>query len=153
MTKRPYLNLFFTVLIQSFSLLFLLGYSYKVLDIIRYGEQVTAETLDMQSFIFNCLVLTLVPLIVYIVFFIIQRKKANDRKYLGYLKISTRIILTICVLLVKLSLIVLFCFLPGYHEGSTLFFKNIVDDQCLIFPLIIFVLLNLFPFIFLKPRP
>ena len=105
-------------------------------------------------FILHCVLLALVSLVAYIVFFVIQRRKANSKKYLNYLGIFTRVILAISVLLVDVLLIVLFCLLPGeYNVPNTLFYRNIIEDQTLIFPLIVFVLLNLLPFVFLKPRP
>jgi len=156
MTRKPWLNLVFTVVGHVFTLLFLLLCA-KLMEVFIYdpeSSEFQEQFANMQVFILHCVLLALVSLVAYIVFFVIQRRKANSKKYLNYLGIFTRVILAISVLLVDVLLIVVFCLLPGeYNVPNTLFYGNIIEDQKLIFPLIVFVLLNLLPFIFLKPRP
>lgn len=151
-TRKPYLNLFFALFFQSISLLGLLLYSNQGLDII-YATEDYKKSSGMQQFVVHIVILSLISLISYITFFIIERRKASKRPYLGYLKFSTRFILTFCILLLNVACIILFCVLPGSYEKSTMFVTYLLEERNLVVPLITFVLFNLSPFIFFKPRP
>ena len=57
-------------------------------------------------------------------------------------------------LMLIILFICIFCFWKiGIEQEKSLFLQNIFSPTYLIAPLIIFILLDLVPFIFFKPRP
>ncbi|MGP1414899.1 MAG: hypothetical protein ACTTJ6_03045 [Treponema sp.] len=154
MSRKPWVNFSLTLLVQSISLLFLLLFSYIVMEVDFFMSPDNVQSYSkMQVLLMECVFLTILSLIPYIIFFILERIKAKREGYLEYLKLSTRVIWAVSVLIANIVFIILFCFLQDEYGVPSVFQESILEPYYFIFPLIVFVLINLIPFIFFKPRP
>ena len=153
--KNPVLNLIFSFLLQAVSCGFLILCAW-MMDVFSFEgvDPWASEYQNMMTFVIQCIILGVIPFIVYAFFWGVEFKNAKTKLYLDYLKMPVRILYMVISLMLIIGFICAFCFWKiGIEQEKSLFLQNIFSPTYLIAPLIIFILLDLVPFIFFKPRP
>lgn len=153
--RNPVVNLVLTFALQLFSCAFLIGCAW-MMDVFSFEGLNTwdSEYQKMKIFIIQCVILGLIPSLIYIIFWGVEFRNAKIKPYLDYLKMPIRMAWMTITLILTIFFICVFCILKnGIEQEESLFLQHIFNPTYLIAPLIIFILLDLVPFIFFKPRP
>ena len=151
--KNPVVNLVFSLILQALSLFFLIMYAKWrwILNFQLLFAQWGPDYDKTMAFLIQCVILGVIPFIIYTIFWIREFRKAKTEKYLDYLKMPIRILWMVISLMLIIGFICVFCFWKiGIKESDGLFIEHLI---VLLPCLIIFILLDLVPFIFFKPRP
>ena len=91
--KNPVLNLVFSFLLQAVSCGFLILCAW-MMDVFSFEgvDPWTSEYQKMKIFIIQCVILGLIPSLIYIIFWGVEFRNAKTKPYLDYLKMPIRIL-------------------------------------------------------------